>query len=391
VDALDPALLDRADVRATLAARDVGAVYRLLKESGVTQRQIAQLTSQSQSEVCEIIKGRQVRDVQVLERIADGLGVSRAWMGLSYGEQESDSPPAEEDLDEEMKRRALIAATTGAALGQLLQGLKFTEVALPTGQPLPSRLGMAHVHAVGAVTDRLRSVAHHCGGQADLFAAAVQVYTRWMQVPATEELKAQLAAALAELHTEAGWWYYDSGVDGTGFFTRGLRLAGKAGDTYGVANAAWHAGATLVRNGHPNDALKLFQLGQFQLGGVAPSKPTPATARADDPRLPTLTAWLNLNSATAYALLDSPAQARRCLTEARDGWAPRDVFERAGMDRATAGIQLDPLLRGGNGWYRWPPRWKLILTTTCGSWPGWHERSLQHGANDFLTTTEIGS
>jgi hypothetical protein len=29
VDPLDPALLDRPDVRAALAARDVGAVYRL--------------------------------------------------------------------------------------------------------------------------------------------------------------------------------------------------------------------------------------------------------------------------------------------------------------------------------------------------------------------------
>ena len=36
-------------------------------------RRIAQLTGQSQSEVCEILKGRRVRDVWVLERIADGL------------------------------------------------------------------------------------------------------------------------------------------------------------------------------------------------------------------------------------------------------------------------------------------------------------------------------
>ncbi|MGH3823845.1 MAG: hypothetical protein ACRDRA_13595 [Pseudonocardiaceae bacterium] len=114
-----------------------------------------------------------------------------------------------------------------------------------------------------------------------------------------------------------------------------------AGDAYGIANAAWTAGATLVRNGHPNDALKLFQLGQLRLGGFAPGKSTPATPLADDPRVPTLTARLNLNSATAYALLDSPDQAKRCLITAHDGWAPRDAFERAGMDRATAGIQLD--------------------------------------------------
>jgi transcriptional regulator with XRE-family HTH domain len=78
VNPLDPTLLGRADMRAALGARDIGAVYRLLGNAGVTQRRIAQLTGQAQSEVSEILKGRQVRDVQVLERIADGLGVPGA-------------------------------------------------------------------------------------------------------------------------------------------------------------------------------------------------------------------------------------------------------------------------------------------------------------------------
>jgi transcriptional regulator with XRE-family HTH domain len=75
VDPLDSAFLDDDGVRAALAARDIGTLYRLLGRAGVSQRQIAQLTGQSQSEVCEILKGRKVRDVWVLERIADGLGI----------------------------------------------------------------------------------------------------------------------------------------------------------------------------------------------------------------------------------------------------------------------------------------------------------------------------
>ncbi len=341
VNPLDPALLDRADRRAALAARDVGAVYRLLGKAGVTQRQIAELTGQSQSEVSAIVQGRQVRDVWVLERIADGLGIPRAWMRLGYGEDEAGASSAEEEVDEDVKRRALITTATGVALGQVVPGLgEFTEVALPTGAPLPSRLGMAHVHTVQAITDQLRGVARYYGGQADLFGAAATLYTRWMQVPATEAIKARLAAALAELHTEAGWCCYDSGLDGTGHFTRGLWLADAAGDAYGIANAAWHAGATMV-NEHPNDALKLFQLGQIRLGGCAPGTSTPATLRTDDPRLPTLTARLSRQSATAYALLNKPEQAKRHLTEAREGWTPRDAFERAGGDLMAAVIQLD--------------------------------------------------
>ncbi len=339
MDPIDPALLDRDDIRAALAARDVGAFYRLLWQAGVSQRQIAQLTKQSQSEVSEILKGRQVRDVWVLERIADGFGIPHRWIGLGYGEEKPDSPSAE-NVDEDMKRRALIAATSVAVLGQVIQGLgEPIELALPIGQALPSRLSMSHVHAVRAVTERLVSVTRYYGGQADLFGAALELYTRWMAVPAADAVKARLAAALAELHTQAGWACYDSGVDGHGHFTRALRLADDAGDAYGIANAAWEAGMTLVRNGHPNDALKLFQLGQLHLGGFGRS--TPATLRADDPRVPTLTARLNRQSATAYALLDIPEQAKRCLTEAHDGWAPRDAFERAGGDFVTAGVQLD--------------------------------------------------
>jgi hypothetical protein len=146
---------------------------------------------------------------------------------------------------------------------------------------------------------------------------------------------------LAELHTEAGWCCYDSGRDGSGHFTRALRLASAAGDTYGVANAAWHAGLTWVRAGYPNDALKLFQLGQLRLSGFMLGTSTLTPLPADDARVPVLAARLNRQSATAYALLEHPQQATRHLAVARDGWAPRDAYERAGADLTTAGILLD--------------------------------------------------
>jgi transcriptional regulator with XRE-family HTH domain len=336
MDSPDPAFLDNDEMRAALAARDVGAVYRRLRRLGVSQRQIAQLTGQSQSEVSEILRGRRVQNVWVLERIADGLGIPRARIGLSYGEQEPDSSSVEQEVDEKVKRRALIAA----ALGQTLVGLRGEpiQLALPTGEePLPSRLTTAHVHAVRRVTEGLRGVGRYYGGQAGLFGDAVARYMRWMQVPATDAVQSQLAAVLAELHTEAGWYCHDSGLDGTGYFTRALELGHQAGDPYAITNAAWQAGATLVRDGHPNDALALFQLGGF----AATSKPTQAARRADDPRLPTLIAFLDLNSATAYALMGGPDEATHYLAKAHDGWEPRDTYERAGMDRTTAAIHLD--------------------------------------------------
>src|SRR3954453_11440644 len=65
--------------RRALAERNITTVYRLLTQVDISQRQIAQLTGQSQSEVSEVIKGRRVMAYDVLLRIAQGLDVPRAW------------------------------------------------------------------------------------------------------------------------------------------------------------------------------------------------------------------------------------------------------------------------------------------------------------------------
>ena len=338
MDSIDRAFLKGDEMRAALAARDIGTVYRHLRRLGISQRQMAQRTGQSQSEVSEILRGRQVSNVWLLERIADGLGIPRAWLGVSYGEDVPDTPPAQEEVDEDVKRRALIADASAAALGKVLLGMgEPIELALPSGQVLPSQLSMSHVHAVRAITEQHRSVARYYGGQAGAFGAVATIYTQWMQVPAPELVQTQLAGALAELHTEAGWCCHDEGVDGSGHFIRALRLAGQAGDAYGIGNAAWHAGLVQIYHGHPNDALKLFQLGQIRLQGLAPGKPAPPP---DDPRIPILITQLNRNSATAYALMGGREEATRCLAEANTGCEPRDAFARACADVGTAGVQL---------------------------------------------------
>ena len=71
-------------MRAALAERDVAGVYRRLQSAGVSQRRIAALTGQSQSEISEILAGRRVTNYEVLVRVADGLGVPRGWMGLAH-------------------------------------------------------------------------------------------------------------------------------------------------------------------------------------------------------------------------------------------------------------------------------------------------------------------
>src|SRR3954447_12455679 len=83
---IDPGLWQRSDMVAALGSRDVQTVFRLLQRHGVSQRRIAAMTGQSQSEISEIIAGRQVTSYSVLVRIADGLGIPRGHMGLAHDE-----------------------------------------------------------------------------------------------------------------------------------------------------------------------------------------------------------------------------------------------------------------------------------------------------------------
>lgn len=346
---LDPALFEQPEMRVALAAHDVAAVYRGLTERGISQHQIARRTGQSQSEVCEILKGRKVGMYAVLVRICEGLGIPREYVGVSFGTGGAyagggtvTNPP--EGGDEGVERRTVVGSLSLAVFGTpfLRFGEQLAQLGLPPDAPLPTRLTRSHVHTVAAATDWLRGRARQSGGMADEFGDAVRRYTRWLAVPGDDAVKAALGSALSELHTEAGWCGYDSGLHGLGYFPRAVDLANEFGDGYGVANAAWHAGMVLLMSGHPDDALKCIQLGQFQLDGAPlPGKSKPATLRADDPRVPVLAARLTAQRARAHAAMDDSAQARNYLGTARDNWQRPGAFERAGIDLTTAGIYGD--------------------------------------------------
>ncbi len=239
---------------------------------------------------------------------------------------------------EEVERRTVIGSLSLAVFGTplLRLGERLEQLGLPSDAPLPSRLTMSQVHTVEAATDWLRAMARQVGGMADEFGDAVRRYSQWLAVPGDDVVKARFGCALSELCTEAGWCGYDSGVGAMGYFTRGVTLAATAGDGFGVVNAAWHAGATMLHSGHPDDALKCFQIGQYHLGDPWPGKSTPAVVRSDDPRVPMVTGRLAISSAAAYARVDAPERARGYLARSRETWQPRDVFERADKDLNTA-------------------------------------------------------
>ena len=335
---VDPALYRRDDVRPVLAERDIAALYRLLKDDAkLTQRQIAELTGQSQSEVSEILKGRRVRDVTVLERICDGLGIPRELMGLSYGKDGAyggdevtvTGPP--EGVTDEVLRRHFIAGLASAAFGRpLLAGL-LDPPPPPGGIPLPSRLSLGDVADLRAGTEQLRSLARRYGGQADIVDAVANRSMRLLSVPADDAVKRPLRSALSELREFAGWCCFDQRAyeAASTHFTDAVGLARSANDPYRAAYAMYHAGCMTEERGHPNDALKLFQLGLFKL------------SESHDPRAPALAAWLQVDAASAYAHLGYPDMARSDLAAAWDVWQPPHENDRGGLEWVTALVERD--------------------------------------------------
>jgi hypothetical protein len=133
--------------------------------------------------VSEILKGRRVRDVTVLEWICDGLGVPRELMGLSYGEPDAyggDSTVADlPRVDTEMLHPHLIALGEGVAvgapvakLGELLKRLELppdpgtavaTRPVVPSSsQTCPQRWGGAGAWPVSPRCSPIRSRRKSC-------------------------------------------------------------------------------------------------------------------------------------------------------------------------------------------------------------------------------------
>jgi transcriptional regulator with XRE-family HTH domain len=329
---IDPAVWEQPDMRRALAVHDISAVYRGLRDVGISQRQIAECTGQSQSEVSEILKGRKVKAYDVLVRIAKGLGIPREYMGLSYGDSATYSEgvtvdePVEE-VDEGMLRRDLLAAGSIALIGAPILGRLLDTPIAPGGMGLPSQVGIADVAEIKNTTEQLRNAARTHGGQARAVSAAAIEYGRLTQVPAADAVTARLGAALAELNILAGWCCYDSGLRHRArwHYRQAIDHATTARDIYQLVDALQYVGILERAAGHPNDAVKFYQLAELRLG-----------AKGD----PGLLAWGHGLSALALANMGHP-QATEQLAKVRDGWRPSNSFERADMDYQTALVYME--------------------------------------------------
>ncbi len=331
----DPAM------RRALAARDMTEVYRRLVAAGLNQRQISQLTGQRPSEVSEVVNGRRVQSILVLERIAIGLDIEPGWMGLAYtgGRSRSeghpaDVPPDAQEAGEDVKRRNFLNAAAGTVVwGHPVLAEILTSTQTPP-TPLPRVLSGSDVAALRDLTEGMRALARHYGGQAETISTVASRAMQLLSVSSEASVKRSLQAALADLHVCAGWACVDTQLTDQAqrHFGSAMELADAGSDPAGLVYALWLSGTSMDESGHPNDALKLYQLGQNNLA-EAGSK--------HDPRVPWLTSWLHAESASALINLERPDLARAELTAARNEWDPPNANERADMNWLTSLVERD--------------------------------------------------
>jgi len=349
---IDPTLYWRDDMRRTLAAHDIAALFRALKDVEVTQRTIAALTGQSQSEVSEILTGRRVLAYDLLVRIAEGLRIPRELMGLSWWGPDGTHAGSGGEItvtDPEgvaaMLRRHLIALAPIAAVAynpvaKLAELLKNTELPGPSPVPMPSRLCGVHVAKVRDLTRRLGEACRAYGSDPEVSSAAAAWASRLLDVPGPDAVRKALMVAVAELHIEAGWDGCDAGLYDRAMhhYARALELATGAGDAYCQAFALIYAGLATVEHGQPNEGLKLLQYGGVKSRGV-PLEDQRAVVIGVSGRAAVMAGACE-KSATALADLDCWDAADTEMAKARELWTPTRTDSNGDLDRPAACLAL---------------------------------------------------
>ncbi|MGH3974919.1 MAG: helix-turn-helix domain-containing protein [Pseudonocardiaceae bacterium] len=297
-------LLTGPTARRALACRDIAAVFRILRDAGVSQASIALATGQRQSEVSNIIAGRQVQAVAVLERIADGLGVPRGWMGLAYSPGLAPESAAPQDAATEEERNANLLRHGGNLLcGQPVFGAADPIPVKDAPTPVPRRIGLEDVKQVAVTTERLGQLAANLGGIpiTEALTAHTKISEALLGASMHEPVRQQMLIALSDAHRAAGGAASDSGLLDLGrrHYIRSMECAGAGGDQVRVVEPLDRLGM-LELNVEPNEALKLFQLG----AAGAPSQ----LSRAP----------LEYNCALALGLLGLEEEALAALRRAHD-------------------------------------------------------------------------
>ncbi|MEW2082900.1 helix-turn-helix domain-containing protein [Streptomyces sp. NPDC005283] len=280
--------------------RDFTRIFRLVKaKAGIYPSRVAALCGMTPSRVGEIMAGRRsLAHIDVIERVADGLRIPGALLGLAHRPWEIPTParvreqiPAAEPTQE---------PETEPAAKEALDDL----MTLADGQVTRSTLTALQ----SSVEDYWRRDDQH--GGASLRPAVVGHLRYVTQLMRTSDaaLRRDLQSLAAELARLAGWAYFDARQYSTArtYFTQALQLSHGQGDGLFMANVLSSMSLQATYDGNATDAVALACKAQD-------------TARSAGDQ-PLVMSMLHMREAFAHATLRDASSCHQAIERSRDAY-----------------------------------------------------------------------
>ncbi|MFC3891242.1 tol-pal system YbgF family protein [Lentzea rhizosphaerae] len=180
-------------------------------------------------------------------------------------------------------------------------------------------IGLSDVTRLEEDTRALRESDYRSGGESCLDGVRhrIRESVPLLAVPVPEQVRRRLHVAVADLRNLAGWVCFDAGLVSSAHnhFSHALVLAGLARDDRLTANVCYRLGRVHLHHGHPDEALRYFDLGQL------------AACRSGDQLDASI---LSVNSAWAYAKKGAEHEARTLLDRGQEQFAAADHTSTAG-------------------------------------------------------------
>ncbi|MEU7205519.1 hypothetical protein [Streptomyces sp. NPDC045470] len=322
---LPPALLRSAEFVEACRVRDFGLIFQLMyRKTGTPQGRIAVLCDLTPGRVGDVIQGRRrISSIDVIERIADGLRIPGAMLGLAHRPWEL--PPqvvAQPPAPDAPSEAPLQTTRRSAALDDVLAVTDDSDVTPSTVSALRS-----------FITDYWRQDDAH-GGALLRPAVVGQLHyvQRLLRRGNAHGLKADLQAIEAELARLAGWACFDARQysKAQAYFTEALASAQNSGDPQFIANILSCMSLQATYEEEATEAVALAHAAQDAARNSSGSA--------------LVMSMLYMREAFAQAVLRDEAACQRSVTRAHRH------FERASTEEAPA-------------WVRYFDETKLIVDT----------------------------
>lgn len=325
--ALPAELLASAEWQEACRSRDFTRIFRLVKvKAGIYPSRMAALCGMTPSRVGEIMAGRRgLAHIDVIERVADGLRIPGALLGLAHRPWEIPAPARMEERQPEVPP-AVPDVPHHEEPAEELDDL----LALVDGRATRSTLTALR----SSVQDYWRRDNAHGGATLRPAVVGHLRYVGRLLDSAEGGLRNDLQGVAAELARLSGWAYFDACQYSTArtYFTQALKLSHTQGDSLFMANVLSRMSLLATYDGKPNDAVTLACRAQD-------------AARAAGEQ-PLVMSMLHLREAFAHAALRDVQACHQAVDRSRD------EYERSRWREAEA-----------PDWVRYLDETKLLVDT----------------------------